>query len=231
MDIPVGDPRQVMVRQAARSLARFGLVGPYGHCSLRSDEQTFLVCAAKPMGLITADDAGTIVPVQGSLPPGVLGEVRAHQRIYAGRPDVKGICRVFPPKINSLSAMNLTPKVRHGFSTYFAPFPPLWTDPQLLRNDERAQGVAEQLGDASAIVLKGNGAIAVADSLGKAVTLTFFLEDAARVELDLLAAGYDGPPMLDTDEARLRATWEGRVWERTWEYATFGDIEAKLVQL
>jgi HCOMODA/2-hydroxy-3-carboxy-muconic semialdehyde decarboxylase len=225
MAISINDPKQIVVRQAARGLARFGLVGAYGHCSLRLDDHSLLVCAAKPMGLITAADAGMVVPVVGPLPPGVLGEVRAHQRIYARRPDVSGICRIFPPKVNSLSAMNLTPKVRHGFSTYFAPCPPLWEDPQLLRNDERATGVARQLGDASAIVLKGNGAIIVADCLEKAVTLSVFLEDAARVELDLLTVGFDGPPMLETEDARQRATWEGRVWERMWEYVTHDDPE------
>jgi HCOMODA/2-hydroxy-3-carboxy-muconic semialdehyde decarboxylase len=225
MLIPIDDPRQILVRQAARGLARFGLVGPYGHCSLRLDDQSFLVCAAKPMGLVTAKDPGAVVPVVGPLPQGVLGEVRAHQQIYANRPDVKGICRVFPPKVNSLSAMNLTPKVRHGFSCYFAPCPPLWTDPQLLRTDERAEGVAQQLKDTNAIVLKGNGAIVVADSLGKAVALTFFLEDSARVELDLRSTGFDGPPMLETAAALQRATWEGRVWERMWEYVTHTDPE------
>lgn len=224
--IPVDDPRQVLVRQAARGLARFGLVGPFGHCSLRLDADSFLVCTGKPMGLITPTDMGATVPVVGPLPAGVLGEVRAHQRIYASRPEVNGICRVFPPKVNSLSAMGLTPKVRHGFSCYFAPQPPLWEDPQLLRNDERAEGVARTLGVANAIVLRGNGAIVVADGLQKAVTLAFFLEDSARVELDLLSARFDGPVMLETEAAQLRATWEGRVWERMWDYVTADDPEA-----
>jgi len=225
-ELPVDDPRQILVRQAARGLARFGLVGAYGHCSLRLDETSFLVCSAKPMGLIGPSDPGATVPVVGPLPAGVLGEVRAHQRIYAARPDVNGICRVFPPKVVSLAAMGMTPKVRHGFGCYFAPQPPLWEDPQLLRTEERAEGLARALGDAGAIVLRGNGAIVVADGLQKAVTLTFFLEEAARVEFDLRCAGFDGPVMLETEAARQRATWEGRVWERMWDYVTNGDPEA-----
>jgi HCOMODA/2-hydroxy-3-carboxy-muconic semialdehyde decarboxylase len=223
--LSVDDPRQVLVRQAARALARLGLVGPYGHCSLRLDANHLLACAAKPMGMISPSDPGAMVPISGPLPPGVLGEVRAHQRIYARRPDVVGICRFFPPKIISLAAMGLTPQVRHGFGCYFAPQPPLWMDTQLLRDDDRADGVARQLGDANAIVLRGNGAITVADGLEKAVTLAQFLEDAGRVELDIRQAGFDGPPMLEVEAAHQRATWEGRVWERMWEHVTQGDPE------
>ncbi len=223
--IPVSDERQVLVRKAARALARAGLVTAYGHCSTRLDDSSFLVCTPISMGLITPTDTGTIVPIQGALPPGVLGEVRGHQQIYARRPDVNGICRVIPPKVQSLGAMGRTPKVRHGLGCYFAPQPAFWSDPQLLRSEERAIGVAETLGQNSAVVMRGNGAIVAADRLEKAVVLSFFLEDSARVELDLLQAGYDGPPMLPEAEAKERATWEGRVWERMWDFLTHGDPE------
>src|SRR5690606_270363 len=114
----------------------------------------------------------------------------------------------------------LTPKVRHGFSCYFAPQPAFWPDPQLLRTDERAAGVAKTLGDNAAVVMKGNGAIVAADRLEKAVTLAYYLEDSARIELDLIHAGYDGPPMMNEADAKVRATWEGRVWERMWDFLT-----------
>jgi hypothetical protein len=72
------------VRLAARALARHGLVHAYGHCSERLDANHFLVCAARPMGLIAAGEPGVIVPVVGPLPDGVLGEVRIHQQLAAG---------------------------------------------------------------------------------------------------------------------------------------------------
>ena len=73
------------VRLAARALARGALVHAYGHCSARRDAARFIVCAAKPMGIIAAGEAGTVVPVDGPLPQGVLGEVRIHQAIYRRR--------------------------------------------------------------------------------------------------------------------------------------------------
>lgn len=111
------------LRIAARALARGHLVHAYGHCSLRLDADHFLVCAAKPMGTITPDDDGTVVPVSGALPEGVLGEVRIHQQIYARRPDVGAVCRIMPPQIGVLALLKRTPKPRHGFGAYFAPGP------------------------------------------------------------------------------------------------------------
>jgi hypothetical protein len=93
---PVLDER---VRLAARGLGRAGLVHAFGHCSARVDAEKFLVCAPMPMGLIR-DEPGTIVSVEGDLPSGVLGEVRAHQAIYRARPDVGGICRIMPPAMD-----------------------------------------------------------------------------------------------------------------------------------
>ena len=94
--VDAGDERQRIVRIAARSLARASLVHAYGHCSLRLDARYFLVCAAKPMGLINPGDPGTVVPVDGELPQGVLGEVRIHQQIYKNRPEVGGVVRSMP---------------------------------------------------------------------------------------------------------------------------------------
>ncbi|MFD2580185.1 hypothetical protein ACFSTD_19690 [Novosphingobium colocasiae] len=38
------------VRMAARALGRNGLAHAYGHCSMRIDADSFMVCAALPMG-------------------------------------------------------------------------------------------------------------------------------------------------------------------------------------
>lgn len=216
---------QVLVRKAARALARHGLVNAYGHCSARIDEKSFLVCAAKPMGLIAAGEAGTVVPIDGQLPQGVLGEVRAHQQIYKRRRDVNGVCRVLPPKVLSLSAMHAVPMPRHGFGTYFAPQPAFWADTALLRSDEKAAGLADTLGYGRAIVMRGNGAIIAGETLEQAVTLAWYLEDSARVELDVLAANGGSAACYSAQEAAARATFEGRVTERMWDYLTSGDLE------
>jgi HCOMODA/2-hydroxy-3-carboxy-muconic semialdehyde decarboxylase len=211
-----------LVRVTARAVGRAGLSHAYGHCSARLDENTFVVSPAKPMGLVTADDQPVTVPVRGPLPPGALGEVRLHQQIYRRRADVHGIVRYQSPRIMSLSTLGRTPLPRHGFGSYFAPQAPLWSDTRLIRDDDRAAAAADTLGSARAIVLRGNGAVAVGGSLQEACVMAWYLEDAARIELDVLATGLPGL-VLDAEEAAARATTEGLIIERMWEWLTAGD--------
>lgn len=109
--------------------------------------------------------------------------------------------------------------------SYFSPAVPLWDDPQLVRSDEQAAGVAAALGNARAVVMRGNGAVVAAPSIEQAVVLTWYLEDAARIELQLRAAGLADGPILSPEEAARRATGAGRIFERMWEYLCDGDPE------
>lgn len=219
---------EIRVRKAARAMGRHGLVHAYGHVSARIDDQSFLVCAARPMGCIAPGEPGIRVPVDGPLPDGVLGEVRIHQQIYQRRPDVGGICRVQPPKLMALSAMAITLRALHGCGTYFAPQPPFWNDPLLVRNDDKAQALASKLGTSRAIVMRGNGAVCVGDDIEQAACIAWFLEDAASVELAVRALQNSqtewATPYTD-EEIASRAVFTGGLIERMWEYLSFGDPE------
>lgn len=226
MNVGTTDSQRV-VRLMARALGRNGLSGPFGHCSVRLDAERFLVCAARPMALIGKGEAGTTVPVAGPLPEGVLGEVRLHQQIYAGRSDVQAICRFISPSVTALAAMGRTPRPRHGNGAYFSPGVPFWTNSALVRDDASATAVAATMGGAPAIVLNVNGAVTAGGTPEQALALAWFLEDAARVELAVLAAGLaDTGHLILEQEAQIRATWQGRIAERVWEYLTRGDLEA-----
>jgi len=223
------DLLQRRVRVAARALARAGLVQAWGHCSARIDERHFLVCASQPMACIAVGEAGTVVPVVGPLPDGVLGEVRIHQQIYARRPDVGGICRVMPPLTMALSTLRGVPRPRHGVGAFVADCA-YWDDPRLLRDDDRAQALAITLGAASALVMRANGAVTVANSVEHAMGLAWCLEDAARVEHAVRAITRDPDlSLLTTDETLARQVSSGRVFERLWQHLTLGDVEAPSV--
>ena len=212
---------------AARALARAGLVHAYGHCSARIDADNFLVCAPNPMGLIKPGEDGSVVPVEGPLPEGVLGEVRIHQQIYRRRPDVGGVVRSMPMNVMALSAMAKTPTARHGFGSYFAPEPPLWDDPLLIRSDEQAAALADLFGGGRALIMRGNGCVTAGGTLQEAVVFTWYLEDAARVELEVLKCGEaDTAPVMTPEQVETRAVGTGRIYERMWEHLTDGDPEA-----
>ena len=217
---------EITVRKAARALARASLVGAYGHCSVRLNDQELLVCASKAMGTILPTDGGTVVPITGALPEGVLGEVRVHQHIYRGRPDVGAICRVFPRDVMTVSVSGQAPECRHGLSAFFHPRPAFWDDARLMRTDELAAGVAAALGRQAGIILRGNGAVLAAANMQQALALCVYLEEMCRIELTLRAAGAsDTAPSLTQAEAQKRADWNGRVEQRMWDHLTFGDPE------
>ena len=225
----LGEPltqTQVRVRKAARALGRNKLGHAYGHVSARIDANSFLVCAPKPMGLITPKDEGTVVPIEGPLPDGVLGEVRCHQQIYMRRSDINGIARTFLRDVMTLSTFKRTPKPRIGFGSYFAPSPPLWDDPLLLRDDTMAAKLAETLDNARAIVMRGNGCILTGNTVEEAIVMAFYLEEAAKTELAVMATGKEESSIIySSEEANARAVSSGQIFERMWDYLTADDPE------
>lgn len=211
---------QKKVQRTARALGRLGLVHAYGHCSLRLDNNSFLVSASKPLGLIN-EESGIVVKINEELPENVLGEVRVHQAIYRLRADVGGICRIMSPNIMTLSTQNIVPKARHGIGAYFHPGPVFWEDPRLLRDNKRAVELAECLGDQNAIVMRGNGAVIASENIETALMLSFFLEDSARIEMDVLQSGFDTEKgFLTGEEITDRQIWSGGVVSRFWMWAT-----------
>ena len=226
----IGEPiaqTQIRVRQAARALGRHDLGHAYGHISARLDAERFLVCVPKPMGIIAPGEDGDIVPIDGPLPDGVLGEVRCHQQIYRRRADVNGICRTFLRNVMTLSTLRRTPRALHGFASYFAPAPPLWDDATLLRDDDAASRLADTLGEARAVVMRGNGCILTGATVEESIVMAFYLEEAAKTELAVLAAGDRADAVeMTADEAAARAVSSGRIFERMWDYLTHGDPEA-----
>jgi HCOMODA/2-hydroxy-3-carboxy-muconic semialdehyde decarboxylase len=212
------------IRVAARTLAKAGLVQAYGHCSARLGEYQFLVSPPKPLGSIAAQDAPIVVATTGKLPVGALPEVIAHQHIYRLRAEVGGVVRFQSPHVMALSALGRTPRALHGFGAYFAPCPPLHPDPRLVRDEASAAALAERLGGARAIVMRGNGAITVGATLEEAVALAWYLEDAARVELAVLNTGLE-PLIFTAEEARDRAIDAGSMLQRMWNWMSADDPE------
>ena len=205
-------------------MARSGLVHAYGHCSLRTDSERFIVSPPKPLGLIGTGDSPVAVSTTGPLPPDALPEVLVHQHIYRRRGDVGGIARFQSPNLTALSALGLTPRALHGFGAYFAPCPPLYLNPRLVRDPASAAALDEQLGPARGIVMRGNGAVTVGASIEEAVVMAWYLEDAARVELAVLGTGLDGKEFTPA-EAGDRAIGTGRLIERMWDWLTANDPE------
>ncbi len=215
---------QLLVRKAARALGRHGLLQAYGHCSLRLDEDRILVCAPQPPATIGFGVSGTVIPLRGEFPPDLPGELRIHRELYRRRPTVQGAVFSTPPRTVALSVMRRTPRVLHGLGARFAPGAPLWDDLQAIRTDAQAAALVERMGQAPAVVVRGQGAVTCGHSLQEAVALAWCLEDAARIELECLQAGLPVVE-LSTAEAEHQAARDDRHTDRLWDYLTHGDPE------
>ena len=77
------EQQQIIVRKMARALARAGLVTAFGHCSVRLDERSFLVCPPNPWA-----SSSRASPGRGGGGPAATQACSAsqgHQQIWAPR--------------------------------------------------------------------------------------------------------------------------------------------------
>lgn len=193
---------------------------------MRLDPDHFLVCRAGALSTIKAGEDGTVVPVRGNLPSGVLGEVRVHQQVYARRPEIGAICRFSASNVMAVSVLGRAPRIRHVFGAMFAPEVKYSNDIRLMRDDAIAAEVACLMGDSPGIVLRGLGAVTAGADIKQALCLAWFLEDMARLELAMLSSGQaDQAPVYTTEEALGLASWSGNVAERAWDHLTALDPE------
>lgn len=190
----------VQVARAARALARTGLVHAFGHVSIRVGAYVVITPTAPPLSEVAPEDVL-------SVPVGRAGEHERlplehplHLAIYRARSDVGAICRVHGEAIAAWSVVGVPPLL-HGFGGMVEPVA-WWDDPALITSGA-AKEVAARLGDAPAMLLRGNGAVVVGRSLTQAMARAWALEDRCRVAL---MAGGAGRP-LTTDELRRRSAW------------------------
>lgn len=208
------DPSEVLL--AARVLAREGLVDAFGHLSVRRSVDRAELTPPRPLGSLRDDEALVELPLDAdALPPGVPKEAWIHWAVYRRRPEVGAVCRAQPPSPIALAAAGLPLRALHGQGGLLGAQVPVFDDARLVRERARGDALADALGDAPAVVMRGNGAIAVGRDVGQAVARMWLLERSAAVNLAAAAAGTPRP--LSPEEL---TAWEaagdellGRLWD------------------
>lgn len=200
-------PQHRELRMLGRALDRAGLAGPFGHCSLRIDADTFLVTPPHPLRVLGTRPC-VVAPVRGPLPDGVLPEVRLDQAVYRARPDVGAIATIAPVPVDVPAGPR---------AAYFGPGPVRHDGPESAADDAGAAALAAALGDGAALVHR-DAAVVVGETAARALALAVFLDEAAAAALRREHAAPAAPTRA--------ACWADRRAERLWEYATAGDPEA-----
>lgn len=193
-----GDPAAVRARVAAtaRGLAAAGLVEAFGHVSARLPGGGMAITSTRPLHAQRADDVLVLDPA-GVVVAGPVGdvplEIWLHAAVYAARPDVGGICRGHPPYAVVWGTTTRALPALHGLGLLAGRRVRVHDDVELVSTPERGAAAALALGEDQALLLRGNGALAVGAELDEAAARLAALEDRARVAVLAAAAGLAAP--------------------------------------
>lgn len=207
---------QPEVVAAARALAAAGLVTAFGHASYR-DGDSFHITPPKPLGSLADDEPLSRVSLEESeLPDGVPGEAWVHWAIYRARPDVQGICRAQPPVATALASANVPILPLHGQGAFLGREVPVFDEARLVRDRATGEALAESLGEAGGLVMRGNGAVAVGTSVGLAAARMWVLE--ASAEMNQRAASAGTPRPVSEEEFVYWDSVSEEILGRIWSY-------------
>ncbi len=202
---------------AARALDATGLVTAFGHVSFRDGQDRFFITPPKPLGSLEPDESLLEVSLaEEELPEGVPGEAWVHWAIYKSRPDVEGICRAQPPVTTAVTSAGLPIRSLHGQGAFLGEEVPVYDDARLIRDREAGEALAEDLGNAGGIVMRGNGAVTVGTSVGVAAARMWVLERSA--EMNQMAASAGTPQPLGEEEFAYWESVSEEILERIWSY-------------
>jgi len=206
-------------------IERFGLSNAFGHASARiPGTDRFLMPTRRSPGLATAatlltvDLDGRVVDGDGA----PNSEVWIHARIYAARSDVGGVAHVHAPSCVVLGQIGRTVRPLHNAGAVAGEVP-VYQRPGLIRTRDLGDAVAAVLGHRRAMLLRGHGANVADADVRRAIVVACFLEEAARLQVDALAAAGGHEAWLryyGAEEAdRVRAELDTPVsMDRAWEY-------------
>lgn len=198
-----------------------GLVEGYGHVSARAPgrDDAMIMTPRKGLGLLTDPGEMVLVTFDGQLIEGdetpALESVM-HGEIYRQRPDVQALVRTHSEYVNVISILGRKPRVVHGFGSFLGAEVPLHSKPLLITDAQLARELAETLGQAEAVVMRGNGDLVTGPSVAEATIKAIFLEESCRLQYLALCAGE--PVYFSEEERTIRSNPGYDHFGRAWEY-------------
>ncbi|MFQ6026526.1 MAG: class II aldolase/adducin family protein [Dehalococcoidia bacterium] len=182
-----------------------GVTSALGHASMRvpSEPDKFVVkgreysldalAVMRPEDMVICNTEGYLVGGREGLTQ--CSEIKIHSCIYKSRPDVQSVVHVHPRFIVLMSVLRVTlvPMCQEGIELVRQPLP-VYPHVKTIQTDEEGTEVAELLGDGSAMLLQGHGAVTTGASLSQSVTSMAQLEEQARMNyLAYCAMGREHP--------------------------------------
>jgi ribulose-5-phosphate 4-epimerase/fuculose-1-phosphate aldolase len=221
------DGRQGLVDElvvANRILANEGVLDGYGHVSVRSptDPNHYFLARSKAPALVIAADITEYdldsTPIQRASAAGYI-ERFIHGEIYRSRPDVMAIVHCHCPEVIPFSDTAVPMRPLYHMAFFVGDGVPVFdirnsagmTD-MLVRTRALGRALAATLGNKSAALMRGHGAVVAAGSLHLVVGQAYYLNLNARLQLQAMQLG-GTVTYLDPEEAKKAA----QDYERSWD--------------
>jgi len=209
---------------ANRILANEGVLDGYGHVSVRSPSNAnrYLLARSTAPALVTAADIVEYdldsAPVSGS-GAGYI-ERFIHGEIYRRRADVNSIVHCHCPDVIPFAATSVPMRPLYHMASFIGEGVPVFEirkiagmSDMLVRTPALGKALADTLGDKTAALMRGHGAVVAADSLHRVVAEAYYLNLNARLQLQAIQLGGDTVVYLDPQEAKQAA----QDYERSWD--------------
>ena len=211
---------------ANRILSNEGVLDAYGHVSVRSatNPNHYFLAQHIPAGTVTASDIIEYdldsKPVHDTKMVGFT-ERFIHGEIYKARPDVKAVVHGHAPEVVSFSVMQMPLRpISHMAAFLGGPLPVFETrdvtkdGEMLIRNIQLGHALAQTLGHGPAALIRGHGAVVVADSLHIVAGRAYYMNVNARELLQALSVPGAKITYIQPNEADTMAAQDG--YERAW---------------
>src|ERR1700748_1913896 len=194
---------QVLVDQGQDDFTR-------GHISVRPEndpDHFFMKPHSVGLDEITLTNILTI-DLAGNVVAGTArrhSEVYIHSEVYKARPDVACVLHTHPPYAIALSASGSPLKCFSQPSALFYNSLGTYDDTiNLIRTSEMGIRVAQALGGGRGVLLKNHGIVVAGPSIEEGVISALMLENAAKIQMIVEAAGNPGPEFSPRDIAQLQ---------------------------
>lgn len=206
---------------ATRVLAVLGLFDMHGHISIREGDVMYICDRGASRLTVPLDQIAAVRISDGerlskAVPP---SETALHLAAYRAKPEIGSAAHYHPLHATAFAVAGKPLEVASNAGAYFGGTIPVHDNPELIRSDALGAPVTKDMGAASAVLLRGHGALVVGGDVQECVTAALYLEESAQ--RNHLAAQLGGIKTYSKDEIRrVREMLASRfVIEKTWVYA------------
>ncbi|MDF1555482.1 MAG: class II aldolase/adducin family protein [Deferrisomatales bacterium] len=210
------------VAMCVRMLEVLGLVDFSGHVSCRIPGRERLLINSwgasrhglGPEDIVESDLDGKPIEAGVILP----SEIAIHTSVYHHRPDVHAVAHLHPPVTTALSIAGkaYVPVMHHG--GIFHEGVHVHDDCGHVHSPEKGDAIARVLGPRRAMIMRGHGAVVVAESVKAVFFGSVYLEDNAKKLADAYAMGGEPIPLREDEQLASARVWRQNQFDKIWNY-------------